>query len=122
MVNKTELNEAIDSLSDRLSENFKQMLQNSIDILKNTIIENLKKSNMELQVRVSSLENEVTLLKQANIEMTKTTEASFQHGRLNQIIVSGIPSCIEHGELEATTIGILNKIKSFEVDEKDVEA
>ena len=122
MVNKVELTEVIDSLSDRLTENFKQMLQESIDVLKDTIIENLKKSNMDLQVRVSSLENEVELLKQANIEMMKNSEASFQHGRLNQVIVSGIPSRIEHDELEETTIGILNKIKSCEVDEKDIEA
>ena len=122
MVTKTELNESVNELSDRLTGNFKQMLEESIQVLKSTIIENLSKSNLDLQARVSSLENEIILLKQANIDMTKHVEASFQHGRQNQIIVSGIPSSVEHDDLEMTTIGILNKIKSVEVNERDIEA
>ena len=112
MVTKTELDISISKLSLNLTENFKKMLDDSINELKNTIIDNLKKSNEILQTKVATLENEITALKESNIDLVKRTEAAFQHGRLNQIIVSGIPADVKHEDLEDKCIGILNQIKS----------
>ena len=55
MVTKKDL----EDLNDSLTANFKQMLTESIDELKNNIIDNLKKSNESLQLKVSTLEKEV---------------------------------------------------------------
>ena len=122
MVTKNEMNESIEKLNTTLTENFKKMLDDSISELKNTIIDNLKTSNELLLKKVSDLENEVDKLKTENIELTRRSEVAFQHGRQNQIIISGIPEEIEHDDLEATTIRVLNKIKDHKINERDVEA
>ena len=125
MVTKQQLDDAVSSLSD----SFKTMLSHSIDELKNTIIENLKKSNDMLQIKVkdlqndvANLQNEVASLKEANIEITKRTETAFQHGRLNQLIISGIPEVIGHDQLEEKCIVVLNSIKDNKINERDIAA
>ena len=122
MVTKAELDKSIETLSNTMTANFKKMLDDSIQILKDTIIDNLKKSNENLQQRVILLEKEVNDLKTEHIEITKRSEAAFQHGRLNQIIISGIPSSVGHDELEETSRRILNEIKQHKVAERDVAA
>ena len=52
----------------------------------------------------------------------KEIQATLQHSRLNQIIMSGIPVDIEQTKLEATSIQILNKIKDFKIGTRDIEA
>ena len=71
MVTKTEMNESIEKLKVTLTGSFKQILDDSISELKNTIIENLKKSNEQLSSKVRELESEVKKLKDANIDSTK---------------------------------------------------
>ena len=58
----------------------------------------------------------------ANIELTSRCEAAFQHERLNQIIISGIPSSVVDENLEETACRILNEVKSFKVNERDIAA
>ena len=118
MVTKKDL----EDLNDSLTANFKKMLTESIDELKNNIIDNLKKSNESLQLKVSTLEKEVLELKQANVDYIKGTEAALQHGRLEQIIISGIPNKIHHDDLERTSLGILNQIKEYKMDSRDIAA
>ena len=107
MVTKTELNEKLDetvgTLTATLNENFQKLLKASIDELKNTIIDNLKKSNEILQLKVQSMEGEISSLKNQHIDFVKRTEAAIQHGRLEQMIVSGIPERIPHDDLEKTS-------------------
>ena len=101
---------------------FKTMLDNSINEIKNTIIENLKLSNENLQLRVKELEAEVKSIKEANIQHEKSTEAALQHGRLEQVIISGIPASVDHDKLEEASLNILNDIKSYKCNGRDVAA
>ena len=52
----------------------------------------------------------------------KSTEAAFQHGRLEQILISGIPAMVDHDALEETALKILNTIKDQEVSSSGVAA
>ena len=122
MVTKEELEESITRLNETLTTNFKKLLTDSIDELKNTIIDNLKKSNELLQIKVKSLESEILVIKNDQIELTKRSGASFQHARLEQIIISGIPENVSHEELEGKSIVILNQIKNHHVTSRDVAA
>ena len=122
MVTKQELQDAIDKLSITLNGDFQKLLTQSIDALKNTIIDNLKKANEDLQKKVGLLEAEITYLKENNIEQIKQTEASFQHGRLEQMIVSGVPDSVPHEELEDRCISILNQIKEHPVVGREISA
>ena len=61
-------------------------------------------------------------LKEENIQLEKRTEASLQHGRLEQVIVSGIPAGVNHEGLEEATLNILNEIKSYKCSSRDVAA
>ena len=118
MVTKRDL----DKLNDDLSANFQAILTQSIEELKNTIIDNLKKSNELLQIKVKSLENEIDLLKESNVEYVKHTEASLQHGRLENIILSGIPESVQQVELEDKSRAILNFYKVNPVECRDIAA
>ena len=118
MVTKRDLDVSISELK----ETFKSMLESSIDEIKNSIIENLKISNENLQLKVKDLEGEIKTLKNANIELEKRTEAALQHGRLEQIIVSGIPDTVKHDALEDFSIRVLNSIKTHEIIPRDIAA
>ena len=118
MVTKRDLDVSISELK----ETFKSMLESSIDEIKNSIIENLKISNENLQLKVKDLEGEIKTLKNANIELEKRTEAALQHGRLEQIIVSGIPDTVKHDALEDFSIRVLNSIKTHEIVPRDIAA
>ena len=122
MVTKQELQDAIDKLSASLNGDFQRLLAQSIDVLKTTIIDNLKKSNEELQKKVSKLEAEIINLKSENVEQVKRTEASFQHGRLEQMIISGLPDDIPHEQLENKCISVVNAIKNYPVSARDISA
>ena len=97
------------------------MLDESISDIKDTIIENLKVSNENLQVRVGLLENRVNDLVNEKIEKEKGIPSTLQHSRLKQII-SGIPVDIAQTKLEATSIQILNKIKDYKIGTREIEA
>lgn len=125
MVTKKEVEDIITTLSTNITATFKKMLDDSINEIKNTIIENLKASNENLQLRVTALEKEIKSMKVGNIEFEKRTEAALQHARLEQIIISGIPAEVVHDDLEAMAINILNQIKIDEtavITSRDIAA
>ena len=122
MVTKQQLDDCIDKLSTDLTAKLKSMLEESISNIKDNIIENLKISNEKLQIRVGLLENNVKNLENEKIEKEKEIQATLQHSRLNQIIISGIPEDIQQSKLEETLIQILNKIKVYKIGTRDIEA
>lgn len=122
MVTKRDMDNAINRLSTKLTETFKNMLTDATNKIKDTIIGNLIQSNEDLQLRVSALENKVNTLKNTNMVFKKSTEAAFQHGRLEQILISGIPATVNQDALEETALKILNKIKDQEVSSSGVAA
>ena len=111
MVKKEELDAAISCLK----EHFDTELAAAIEEIKNSVIESLKKSNETLQLRVSALESEVKSLKDEKIYLEKRVEAGFQHGRLEQLIIQGIPVEVNHDDLENVCTDILNDIKDHKV-------
>ena len=118
MVRKEELDAAIDGLK----EHFKVELAASINEIKNSIIESLRVSNENLQKRVFALEGEVETLKEEKIDLEKRVEAGFQHGRLEQIVIQGIPARVKHEDLEEVSLGILNDIKDQTISSRDISA
>ena len=98
------------------------MLDESISELKNTIIKNLKKSNEDLQLRVCQLEKQVESLQTANINLEKSTEAALQHGRLEQIVISGIPARVDHDNLEGMCVDIINGVTDSDITSRDIAA
>ena len=100
VLTKVDIDEAITSMSAKLTSSFKAMLDNSINEIKNSIIETLRLSNQNLQLRVKSLENELKEVKEAHVALEKRTEAAVQHGRLEQVVTSRIPAAVEHKDLE----------------------
>ena len=98
------------------------MLDDSIVSVKVTIIANIKQSNEIIQQRLDALVDDIILLRNANINLTSRCEATFQHERLNQIIISGIPSTVNDENLEETACQILNQVKAYKFNETDVAA
>ena len=119
---KEELNASIANLGNSLTTTFKELLCSSINEIKNTIIENLRISNENLQLRVKALEDEVILLKEAHHDLEKRTEMALQHGRLEQVIISGIPAEVEHKDLEEKCVKLLNEIKEHQIVSRDIAA
>ena len=122
VLTKVDIDEAITSMSTKLTSSFQTMLDNSINEIKNSIIENLRLSNQNLQDRVNSLEREVKELKEAHVTLERSSEAAFQHGRLEQVVISGIPAEVEHKDLEEKSLRILNEIKNVQIQSRDIAA
>ena len=112
----------LDAAITELTGTFKSLLAESIDEIKNTIIQNLKICNEKLQARVESLEEEILALREANVDLERRTEVALQHGRLEQVVISGIPPVVEHTDLEDMAVNILNEIKDHKVTPRDVAA
>ena len=122
VLTKVDIDEAITSMSTKLTSSFQTMLDDSINEIKNSIIENLRLSNQNLQDRVNSLEREVKELKEAHVTLERSSEAAFQHGRLEQVVISGIPAEVEHKDLEEKSLRILNEIKNVQIQSRDIAA
>ena len=114
--------EELDAAINGLKGHFNTKLAASIEEIKNSVIESLKKSNETLQLRVSALESEVKTLKDEKIYLEKRVEAGFQHGRLEQLVIQGIPVEVTHENLENVCTDILNDIKDHKVTSRDISA
>ena len=126
MVTKLQLDDAVSELSTCLKSEFKKLLDDSISALKDSLIESLKASNLELQNKVEKLEERVAKLEQGtdseNVRRETDHQAGLQYNRLNSIVISGIPLSINHNELENKVINILNEVKSGKIVARDIEA
>ena len=126
MVTKLQLDEAVTELSTCLKSEFKKLLDDSISALKDSLIESLKASNLELQNKVEKLEERVAKLEQGtdseNVRRETDHQAGLQYNRLNSIVISGIPLSVNHNELENKVINILNEVKSGKIVARDIEA
>ena len=47
---------------------------------------------------------------------------NLQYNRLNNIVISGIPKDIEHGDLKEVSLGIMNACLETEIEWRDMEA
>ena len=68
------------------------------------------------------MKKRLVALREANIDLERRTETALQHGRLEQVIISGIPPVVEHKDLEEVSLKILNDIKDHKVGPREVAA
>ena len=103
-----------DSLS-QLRTDLTEVIKASIDAVKDTVINNLVSSNKELQIHVKQLEERVTALE-------TELNSNLQYNRLNNLVISGIPSSVEHINLEAVSVKIINSCTEIhDITSRDVE-
>ena len=89
-------------------------IDNSIAAFRTTIIDNLVEANKNLQKRVDVLEG---FVKQLVLDF----QANLQYQRQNNIIISGIPPEVEHGDLEKAAVEIVNTCCKNRVSTRDVQ-
>ena len=104
-----------------LDEGFKDLkgelqilIDNSIAGLRASIIDNLVEANKNLQQRVNKLEGVVE-------QLTLDFQANLQYQRQNNIIISGIPPEVDHGDLEKAAVEIVNTCAQNRVSTRDVQ-
>ena len=100
----------------KLKSDIQGIIDDSIKELREHIINGLIDSNLQLQNKVSVLEQKVH---QLEVDL----QENLQHNRLNNIVISGIPRQVEHKDLKEKAIGILNTcLKTTHVVGRDFEA
>ena len=98
MVTQTQLNDGLEKLRNDLTT----LINESIQSVKDTIIANLTKANKDLFDKIKLLEDKV-------VSLESELQASNQYNRQNNLLISGIPEDVQHENLEAISIGIINK-------------
>ena len=111
MVSKTDFDKGLAGLKSEL----KEFIDQSISQLREQVIDNLIQANLQLQGNVTLLENKVNNLQ---LEL----QASFQYNRLNNVVISGIPSNVEHKDLQKAALGIMNTCLEVPITGRDFEA
>ena len=88
-------------------------LKDEIISLKDTVIKRLQEENERLLVKCRQLENRVAFIESYH-------DALEQYGRRNDLVISGIPDCVQDSELESTVTSILSDI-DVNVESREVE-
>ena len=104
----------LDAGFEGLKGELQTMIDSSIAGLRATIIENLVEANKALQHRVEMLEGVVE-------QLTLDFQANLQYQRQNNIIISGIPPEVDHGNLEKAAVEIVNTCTENRVSTRDVQ-
>lgn len=95
-------------------ENRLDVIDDSINQMKDVIIKNLIDSNKKLQDEISHLRKKVN-----DIECNEA--ATNQYGRRNNLEISGVPSEVHDSNLEDKVVQILNKI-DVNIQPNEIEA
>ena len=101
----------IDSLKDEIS-NGNSSLKDEINNLKDTGIKHLQEENQNLQQKCNKLE--------AKIAKLETENSLAQYGRINNIVISGIPDSTDDNNLENTVISMMSDI-NVNIEENDID-
>ena len=88
-------------------------LNDEIISLKDTAIKRLQEENERLHIKCQQLENRVAFIESSH-------DALEQHGRRNNLVISGIPDSVQDSELESTVTSILSDI-DVNVESREVE-
>ena len=100
----------------KLRVDLTQEIMQSINSLKDTIIENLVQANKALQTSVNELEERV-------IKLESDLQASQQYSRQNNLVISGIPAEVEHEDLQDIAMNIMKTCNpSVDLSPRDFEA
>ena len=111
MVTKTDLQEA---LSLQFTD-IQKLLDDSVAKIREEIIDRLVLENKKLSDRISVLDEKV-------VELEKKMEANFQYQRSSSVVISGIPSHVEHTALEGMVLKNFNTICYHSITSRDIIA
>ena len=112
MVSKTQLDEALHEQTVTIENK----INDSINKIREEIIDRLLLENTKLSTRIRELEENVVTLEKSVIK-------NHQYQRNNNIVITGIPKSVEHDNLEDQCIKILNGINEQKIiNKRDLEA
>ena len=105
----------LDDAFENQKKDIQAMIDSSVSTIKDDIIKTLRDENTKFQEKVSILEDQIW-------NMEKTMETNFQYQRNCNVIISGIPSTIDHDNLEGIVINLFNNVCHHNITERDIEA
>ena len=111
MVSKTQLDETLHEQTVTIENK----INNSINKIREEIIDRLLLENTKLSTRIKELEENVVVLEKSVIK-------NHQYQRNNNIVITGIPNSVEHDNLEDQCLKILNGINEQKINKRDLEA
>ena len=108
---KTQLDEALNEQTITMQN----IINDSINKLREEIIDRLLLETTKLSTRIKELEENV-------ITLEKSVIKKHQYQRNNNIVITGIPKSVEHDILEDQCIKIINEINEHKLEKRDLEA
>ena len=102
-------------------EDNNKKISDDINEMKDQIIQNLIKSNKNLQNKVQILEEKLENIENDQKNITISVESNNQYVRRNNLEISGIPNSVSDEDLESKVIEILSKI-NIKLQKKEIEA
>ena len=111
MVTKTDLQEA---LSLQFTD-IQKLLDDSVAKIREEIIDRLVLENKKLSDRISILDEKV-------VDLEKKMEANLQYQRSSSVVISGIPSDVNHYDLEGIVLKLFNTICYHSISTRDIIA
>ena len=105
----------LDSGLDRLKTDFKEMLDASIQSVKNEIMKRLVEENKRLNAEITSLKGKV-------VELEKSHQENLQYQRNTNCIIKGIQKEVAHEELEGVVLNLFNKVCGYSISTRDIVA
>ena len=105
----------LDGSLTNLKTEFQAMLDESVNKVKEEIMNRLLEDNERLR-------KEVTALKTKVVELEISHQENLQYQRSENVIIKGIPGEINHDELEKTVITLFNNVCSYKITERDLVA
>ena len=111
---KAELAEALAEQATSIQEKVEELFESKLKIIKVEIIESIDKIKNDCE----KMDNRLTDIEKKQIELEKDFQSNLQYQRNCNVVISGIPSSVDHDELEETINRIFNKnISKIEVFE-----
>ena len=112
--------ENVEKKLENIEDNNKK-ISDDINEMKDQIIQNLIKSNKNLQNKVQILEKKLENIENDQKNITISVESNNQYVRRNNLEISGIPNSVSDEDLESKVIEILSKI-NIKLQKKEIEA
>ena len=121
-VSEKYFSEAITELNADLKESLSLQIKDSINSLRETIIDNLVKENQRLKKKITFLTEEVDVLYDKMHEVELGLNDQQQRSRRSNIEICGIPNDVSDESLEENCIKILNEIVESPLNSTEINA
>ena len=111
MVTKPELTEALS----KQAEEIQKKLDESVSKIRGEIIDRLTEEKKKLHDKLDLQEKRIT-------DLEKRFEVNLQYQRFSSVLVSGIPTTVEHQNLEGIVLNIFNSICYHKISQRYIIA